>query len=50
MAAASLDMGVDWVWDMPDWAKLQHLLLLATARVSVDRLRYVSTPTDPHES
>lgn len=33
IAAASIGMGEDWVHDMPDWARLQYLLVLTTVKV-----------------
>lgn len=31
MTAASLKIGVDWVWRVPNWKRLQHALVLARA-------------------
>lgn len=32
---ASLSLGVKWVRGMPDWARLQHPLMLIGAQVSI---------------
>lgn len=33
MAAVSRGMGMDRLWGMPDWARLQHPLMLVRARM-----------------
>lgn len=35
MAAAYLGMGVVWLWGVPSWDKLQHLLVVTGARMGV---------------
>lgn len=35
MTAVCLGMGVDWIWVMLDWARLQHILMLMRGRVGV---------------
>ena len=35
MAAVSVSKSADWVWSAPDWARLQHTLVLGRTRVGV---------------
>lgn len=50
MAAVSLSLGVDWIWNVPDWARLYHLLVFPKARVGIEQAMLGFVPTEPCDS